>query len=225
MNRLDLTKLTESDVLTIYKMCCTENDLPFAKIMHTQVACVLKHTNSGEIHLDLVGQANGKTLFRIVNYYHSSSYQLIIVEHNIMVKKTDDVKEFLETRAFYDPVMPLQPIKDYRFVSNRIVDELLRTSPLDLNDLAEMKYSNNEWEQFAQLIGYSVSGFGGLSYVSRETRDAADDISQMKKDDTRNIKDIHIARLTQELKVIKDSLKTTASIAFDMDEEYFEDNI
>ena len=70
-------------------------------------------------------------------------------------------------------VMPLQPIRVdvngvQRFVANRIVEAILKTSTLDLNKIACMDFTREEHEQFAQLIGYSVSGWGDLSYVSDE---------------------------------------------------------
>jgi hypothetical protein len=42
-----------------------------------------------------------------------------------------------------------------------------------MNHLAEMDFSAEDREQFAQLIGYSLSGFGELDYVSDATYDAA----------------------------------------------------
>ena len=70
-------------------------------------------------------------------------------------------------------VMPLQPIRIdergvERFVPNRIVEALLETSSLDLNKIACMDFTQQEQEQFAQLIGYSVGGWSELSYVSDE---------------------------------------------------------
>lgn len=55
-----------------------------------------------------------------------------------------------------------------RFKPNRIVRTLLDTGKLDLNDLGCMEFSREDREQFAQLIGYSVTGFGELSYTSDE---------------------------------------------------------
>jgi hypothetical protein len=43
-----------------------------------------------------------------------------------------------------------------------------------MNSLAEHDFSPEDREQFAQLIGYSLSGFGELSYVSDETYAAAE---------------------------------------------------
>jgi hypothetical protein len=53
-----------------------------------------------------------------------------------------------------------------RFVKNPIVDFLLERGPFDLNDLAKERFDDDASAQFAQLIGYSVCGWGDLSYVS-----------------------------------------------------------
>jgi hypothetical protein len=68
---------------------------------------------------------------------------------------------------------PMQPIADdgndvLRFKPNAIVDFLLEQGPFDLNDLARRDFPDEDWAQFAQLIGYSVSGWGDLSYVDDE---------------------------------------------------------
>ena len=73
---------------------------------------------------------------------------------------------------------PIQPIVTdengiFRFKSNKIVQFLLDNGGFDMNDLAMMDFADNDREQFAQLIGYSVSGFGSLSYVSDEAYDKA----------------------------------------------------
>lgn len=81
---------------------------------------------------------------------------------------------------------PLQPIKDGRFVPNRIVRWLLDTYT-DMNQVAghcvHANISDEEQEQFAQLIGYSVHGFGELSYVSNETYEAAIRIDEEGEDE------------------------------------------
>ena len=41
-----------------------------------------------------------------------------------------------------------------------------------------MPFSDEDREQFAQLIGYSVSGFGELSYASAEMVEKADEIAE-----------------------------------------------
>lgn len=59
-----------------------------------------------------------------------------------------------------------QPVVDGRFKKNEIVDFLLLHGGHSMNSLATMEFSDADRAQFAQLIGYSVSGWGTLSYVS-----------------------------------------------------------
>lgn len=59
-----------------------------------------------------------------------------------------------------------------RFRENKIVRFLIdwgRSRGMSLNELAMMPFDNEDHEQLAQLIGYSVSGYGDLSYVSHES--------------------------------------------------------
>jgi len=67
---------------------------------------------------------------------------------------------------------PIQPVicdKDRipRFKCNKIVRFLCDTSSFDLNKLTHMEFPKEDWEQFAQLIGYSVEGAAELSYMSK----------------------------------------------------------
>lgn len=70
------------------------------------------------------------------------------------------------------PVQPVQFERGViRFKRNAIVAHLLdwaSSRGMSLNDLAIMTFSKDDWTQFAQLIGYSVSGSGDLSYFSRK---------------------------------------------------------
>jgi hypothetical protein len=52
-----------------------------------------------------------------------------------------------------------------RFKANAIVRFLLDAGPYDMNTLAMMPFTDEDRRQFAQLIGYSVSGYGDLSYA------------------------------------------------------------
>lgn len=70
-------------------------------------------------------------------------------------------------------VMPLQPVyRDehgtIRFKENAIVRYLLDNGGIDMNKLALLHFSQADREQFASLIGYSLSGFSELDYVSDE---------------------------------------------------------
>lgn len=73
---------------------------------------------------------------------------------------------------------PIQPLEErngvLRFKKNGIVRFLLDAGQIGLNRLAEIPFSDEDREQFAQLIGYSLSGFGELDYVSDETYEQAD---------------------------------------------------
>lgn len=48
---------------------------------------------------------------------------------------------------------------------NEIVRYLLDAGPFDMNQLAALPFSQDDRNQFAQLIGYSVDGFAELSYA------------------------------------------------------------
>ena len=70
---------------------------------------------------------------------------------------------------------PIQPLANdaqgvLRFKANAIVRHLLDTHPgCDMNKLACMDFSDDDRQQFAQLIGYSLRGYGELrSYVDDE---------------------------------------------------------
>lgn len=81
---------------------------------------------------------------------------------------------------------PMQPLfKDkrgiVRFKENTIVRYLIDVGDIDLNIIASGDFSQEDREQFAQLIGYSLSGYGELGYVSDETYEKAE---QMSKEDT-----------------------------------------
>lgn len=77
------------------------------------------------------------------------------------------------------PRHPIQPVvRDkhnvIRFKSNAIVRFLYDSSPNKMNELSLMPFTDEDWEQFAQLIGYSVSGAGELSYVTTRVIKKAD---------------------------------------------------
>ena len=76
-----------------------------------------------------------------------------------------------------DP-QPMQPIiKDdggvLRFRKNAIVRYLLDLASkhkiADLDSLADLPVSQDDREQFAQLIGYTITGYHELPYVSDES--------------------------------------------------------
>lgn len=73
---------------------------------------------------------------------------------------------------------PIQPLEldangTLRFKENTVVRHLLDNGGIDLNKLACLEFPQEDREQFAQLIGYSLSGFSELSYVSDTTYNLA----------------------------------------------------
>lgn len=87
------------------------------------------------------------------------------------------------------PKHPMQPLaRDddgvIRFKPNAIVRFLLDWATpkgMSLNEMAIMNFSQEDREQFAQLIGYSVCGYSDLSYVSDASLAEADRIARKLK--------------------------------------------
>jgi hypothetical protein len=80
------------------------------------------------------------------------------------------------------PIQPIETDADgrRRFKGNAIVQYMLscgrRGERFDLNALAGLGFSDEDWQQLAQLLGYTLSGYEELSYVD----DAAWDRLQEK---------------------------------------------
>ncbi len=77
---------------------------------------------------------------------------------------------------------PMQPVRiddggTVRFKENAIVRWLLDSGRVDMNFIAVTPFSDEDREQFAQLIGYSVSGFGELSYAGDGAIREADELA------------------------------------------------
>lgn len=64
-----------------------------------------------------------------------------------------------------------------RFRENAIVRFLLDNGGWDMNHIARLDFSDEDRAQFAQLIGYSVCGWGELNYVQLAMARHADDIA------------------------------------------------
>lgn len=110
---------------------------------------------------------------------------------------------------------PIQPTyKDengtLRFKKNAIVSFLLDNGGFDLNKLAVMDFSREDREQFAQLIGYSLSGFGELSYVSDETYGAAEVMAEQGEPEIY----ARIENLEQTIIRVREGLKIAAVAVF-----------
>lgn len=73
------------------------------------------------------------------------------------------------------PIQALHKVSGIlRFRENAIVRYLLDNGTNDMNTLAALPFSREDRVQFAQLIGYSLSGFGELSYVTAADYEAAE---------------------------------------------------
>lgn len=74
-----------------------------------------------------------------------------------------------------EPMQPLVMVDDViRFQENVIVRRLLDEGGIDLNQMQTwFDVPQKDWEQFYQLIGYSLSGFHELSKVSDRTAQRA----------------------------------------------------
>ena len=120
------------------------------------------------------------------------------------------------------PMQPLEKDKNgvLRFKKNAIVEFLLENGEYDLNKLAGMRFSREDEEQFSQLIGYSLSGFSELSYVSEESFELAQRMA-----DGQDEKDAHIELLKETLNKIRDGLKEIVPNAFFLHPDAFKDLI
>lgn len=103
---------------------------------------------------------------------------------------------------------PIQPIYADangvpRFRANAIVEFLLNNGGFDMHALGMMDFSNEDREQFSQLVGYSLSGFGGLHHVSSETYVAAKQMFEKGESEAA----ARIAYLSGELDALKAALK------------------
>ena len=97
---------------------------------------------------------------------------------------------------------PIQPLVEdahgvLRFKENSIVRHMLdwaRPRGMGLNELARMDFTDDDRQQFAQLIGYSLSGYADLGYV--------DDVSYSTAaymDEGKDERDARIAALEAKL--------------------------
>lgn len=119
----------------------------------------------------------------------------------------------------------MQPlIKDeqgvQRFMANTLVCALLdhgQATGLGLNELC-VKFHPSEhqadWQQLAQLIGYSLSGYGSLSYVDDEAYNTASYMAQGV--DERNARIIALESKLAELRMAINKLREPMACLFEM---------
>ena len=112
---------------------------------------------------------------------------------------------------------PIQPIeKDkhgiLRFKENKIVSYLLDNGKISLNKIAVMDFSREDRQQFAQLIGYSLSGYSELSYVDDESYYTAEKVYEEQIDG----RDARISFLQELIKSTKDKLRNPMAELFEI---------
>lgn len=114
-----------------------------------------------------------------------------------------------------DKKQPIQPLAldehgVLRFKENALVNYILDNGGIDMNDLACQNFPQEDKEQFAQLIGYSLSGFGDLSYVSDDTYETADNMYRLGQDE----KDARILHLEKTLSEVRKHARGLATEVF-----------
>lgn len=104
---------------------------------------------------------------------------------------------------------PIQPLEldahqVLRFKQNSMVRYLVDALPGGLNTLGTMEFPQEDWEQLAQLIGYSHSGSADLNYMSDLTWETAEVMYNGGKTEDR----ARIEVLETTLDNVRDAMKT-----------------
>ncbi|MBK9580323.1 MAG: hypothetical protein IPO40_24930 [Fibrobacteres bacterium] len=115
---------------------------------------------------------------------------------------------------------PIQPLSldsrgVMRFKENKIIRNMLDRATqkgiMDLNSIACEDYSQEDRQQFAQLIGYSLSGYGELSYVDDSSFATASEMAETGNDE----KDARIEFLEGQLNELKSALRIPMATLFE----------
>ena len=86
----------------------------------------------------------------------------------------DNLKHPMQPVGFDGQSNENQPYGVVRFKENKIVNFLLKAGPFDLNQISCMEFSQEDYTQLMQLIGYSTCGYGDLSTSPRRLVRRAD---------------------------------------------------
>lgn len=118
------------------------------------------------------------------------------------------------------PIQPLIIVDNIeRFKENKIVRYLLDHGGIDLNQIGQQFFPQEDEEQFAQLIGYSWSGFCDISYASNRVCEVARNMTDKEMDE----KDARIAYLEEVIKTIKQGIKIIAPAVYRMHPDDFDE--
>lgn len=115
---------------------------------------------------------------------------------------------------------PIQPLVEdargiTRFKENKIVSDLLDKASehgFDMNKIALGGYAKEDRRQFAQLIGYSLSGYGDLSYVD----DASYELAAAKGDTDKSDMEVERDYYRNKLRLLKNKLRSPVANLFDI---------
>ena len=135
------------------------------------------------------GDTVGVDLTKICNYIGMIQGSIIPAARYYYYRSKTNAQIIAKENKQKHPIQPL--IVDHnnviRFKANEIVLKLLNDGPFTMNDLY-IGFSDEDKMQFAQLIGYSLNGFGTLSYTDNETYETAHDMyaKGMTEQDARN---------------------------------------
>jgi len=114
------------------------------------------------------------------------------------------------------PIQPVLSVNNVlRFKENAIVSYLLDNGGITLNDIAFLDFSDEDREQFAQLIGYSLSGFGDLYYTSNKTYETAVMMYETGKTEIESRNDFLEETITE----LKDALREPMAALFGVSPE------
>ena len=74
------------------------------------------------------------------------------------------------------PMQPIEKAADgvVRFKANAIVRWLIDTNRTNLNEITMQGFDADDMVQFWQQLGYSVSGYGDLSFIPKDVVRRAD---------------------------------------------------
>lgn len=116
---------------------------------------------------------------------------------------------------------PIQPLVTddngvIRFKSNAIVRHLLDNGGIDLNQIAILDFNREDQEQFAQLIGYSHSGAGDLSYMSHEVIEVAEAMHKSGKSETES----RYEYIQSKLDEVRRCMRPAIAELFDVGEDF-----
>lgn len=108
--------------------------------------------------------------------------------HEELLKRIDDLEIQVQcmrniVNIFYvkpveHPTQPIVCVRNvHRFKQNTIVRYLLDHGGIDMNKIVTLQFPVEDYEQFCQLIGYSVCGYTELEGVRDKTKAKAEQLS------------------------------------------------